>query len=163
MITSVVPGGGPARSEPFVLTESLTHLLHRADQVASEAFARHAGEAGLTSRQFAVLHACSENDGASQSDLVQATGIDRSTLADIVRRLVDRGLLSRERSRRDARAYELRTTNAGAELLAAATAVARQSDEALLRALRPEHRERLLHGLQLVISALDSLPMRSLK
>ncbi len=44
------------------------------------------------------------NEGLSQTDIVNLTGIDRSTLADIVRRLVKKGLLQRRRTKQDARA-----------------------------------------------------------
>ncbi|MFZ1102753.1 MAG: helix-turn-helix domain-containing protein, partial [Hyphomicrobiaceae bacterium] len=39
------------------------------------------------------------------------TGIDRSTLADIVRRLTRKGLLQRCRTNEDARAYAVRLTD----------------------------------------------------
>ncbi|MFA9473714.1 MAG: MarR family transcriptional regulator [Filomicrobium sp.] len=40
-----------------------------------------------------MLKAVSGNESPSQSSLVEQIGIDRSTLAEIVRRLVQRGLL----------------------------------------------------------------------
>ena len=43
---------------------------------------------GLTPRQFAVLMTIAEEEGLTQTDLVDRTGIDRSTLADIVARLL---------------------------------------------------------------------------
>lgn len=44
-----------------------------------------------TARQQIVLTASRERDEPSQSALVEATGIDRSTMADVVRRLTQRG------------------------------------------------------------------------
>ena len=55
---------------------------------------------GLTQRQFAVLEAVSQKSGLTQTDLVRATGIDRSTLADLVSRMTTKGLLAREQYRR---------------------------------------------------------------
>ena len=88
----------------FALNASPSHLLHRAQQAAADRFSDAVGPAGLTLRQFAVLAAAAESPGLSQTDLVRATGVDRSTLAEMVTRMVTRGLLERARSATDARA-----------------------------------------------------------
>ena len=85
------------------LSQSVTHLLHRVLQLALDFHAEAAGPAGLTQRQYTVLAAAGVADGVSQSDLVRATGIDRSTLADLVARMITKGLLERERSAKDAK------------------------------------------------------------
>jgi hypothetical protein len=81
------------------LNDLASHLLHNASQRADGPFAKEAGDADVAPRQFALLIAVGELDEPSQTDLVEATGIDRSTLADIVRRMMQRGLLERRRSR----------------------------------------------------------------
>ena len=70
----------------FNLNASPSHLLHRAQQAAANHSAKALKSAGITLRQFSLLAALDGNDGVSQSDLVNATGIDRSTLADIALR-----------------------------------------------------------------------------
>ena len=45
------------------------------------------------------------------------TGIDRSTLADIVARLLARGLIQRKRAKEDGRAYAIKLTPQGARSL----------------------------------------------
>ena len=69
------------------LMNSVLHLLHRAGQAADELFAKEMEGSDLTPRQFAVLVVLAKHENASQTDIVNATGIDRSTLADIVKRL----------------------------------------------------------------------------
>src|SRR5688572_708168 len=69
------------------LGRSPIHLLHRAGQCAEDIFRAEMGDRDLTPRQLAVLTATSEDEGLSQTGLVERTGIDRSTLADMVRRL----------------------------------------------------------------------------
>jgi len=113
------------------LTTSLTHLLHRACQVADSVFNDEAGKMGLTTRQFAVLVAVAGNRDVSQTGLVQATGIDRSTVAEIVKRLLRRGLIKRKRTRLDARAYAVRLTEEGEALLGEAEPAARRAEERL--------------------------------
>ena len=71
------------------LAESPSHLMHRALQLALDIYAEEAGPDGLTQRQFAVLEAVAARSGLTQTDLVKATGIDRSTLADLVARGFD--------------------------------------------------------------------------
>src|SRR5262245_8283548 len=68
------------------LERSPIHLLHRAGQCASDIFQGEMATGDLTPRQYAVLVAVSQNEGLSQTHLVEKTGVDRSTLADIVRR-----------------------------------------------------------------------------
>ena len=71
----------------FSTNTSLLHRLHRASQIATERFSSELGDAGLTPRQIIVLAAIAADEGASQTTIVEATGVDRSTLADIVKRL----------------------------------------------------------------------------
>lgn len=68
---------------------------------------------GVTAAQAQVLAALLESEGVSQTSLVGKTGIDRSTLADVVRRLLKQGFVSRKRTKEDARAYSVRLTPAG--------------------------------------------------
>ena len=59
---------------------STLDLLHRASQIAENAFERRIGrKLGLTARQYAILRAVASKEGLSQTAIVEATGIDRST------------------------------------------------------------------------------------
>jgi|SRR5579859_4285498 len=106
-----------AKGGVAALEQSPSHLLHRALQRALDIYAEEFGEDGVTQRQFAVLAAVEEREGATQADLVRITGIDRSTLADMARRMIAKGLLERERSNLDARANAVRLTDAGKSAL----------------------------------------------
>jgi DNA-binding MarR family transcriptional regulator len=115
------------------LDQSPSHLLHRALQRALDIYAEEFGEGAVTQRQFAVLAAADEREGATQADLVRITGIDRSTLADMARRMMGKGLLERERSTLDARANAVRLTDAGREALAEARPKMTAADARLLK------------------------------
>jgi DNA-binding MarR family transcriptional regulator len=115
------------------LDQSPSHLLHRALQKALDIYAEAFGESGVTQRQFALLAAADEREGATQADLVRITGIDRSTLADMARRMIDKGLLERERSNVDARANAVRLTVAGREILTDARPKMAGADARLLK------------------------------
>ncbi len=133
---------------------SALHLLHRAGQCADELFAANVGLNDLTPRQFAVLKAVTAVEEPSQTTLVEMTGIDRSTLADIVRRLVDKGLLQRKRTRRDARMYAVRLTDKGHATLRSAEPAAQATDERLLSALPQRERQAFLDALSRIIQTI---------
>ncbi len=139
----------------FDFNSSLLHLLHRASQIADDMFASHQGLNGLTSRQFIVLAAIKGRDGISQTDITTATGIDRSTLTDLVGRLNSRGLVARNRSRLDARSYEVRLTAEGEALLEATIPAVRQIDERLMLMASPSGKAENLQVLA-GISAITS-------
>lgn len=142
-------------SVPFTLDTSMLHLLHRASQVADEHFAEAQEPGRLTSRQFVVLAAVSNREGASQTDISEMTGIDRSTLTDLVGRLQAKGFVSRARSRHDARTYEVRLTPVGNKALSVAVPIARKVDRKLL-SLLPEVRRKELARMLEKIGAIGS-------
>lgn len=138
------------------LERSPIHLLHRAGQCAGDVFSAEIGETDLTPRQYAVLVAVSLNEGLSQTDLVDQTGVDRSTLADIVRRLLKKGLLQRRRTKEDARAYAVKLTEDGWRVLRSAEPVVRRVDDRILSALPQKQRDQLLSDLATIVDTLTS-------
>lgn len=132
---------------------SLLHLLHRAGQCADELFAANIGASALTPRQYEVLNAVNSSEDPSQTFLVDRTGIDRSTLADIVRRLVEKGFLERNRTRRDARMYAVNLTADGKTILARSEPIVRQTNELLMANLSSEERAITLSALSRIITS----------
>lgn len=114
--------GRKSKSRPDV--PDYTHLLHRAAQAADQRLLEALAELGMTPRQFALLHAVATGAGQSQTMLVHRTGVDRSTLAEMVRRLIDRRWIQRRRDPGDTRAYMVELTPAGAEAYARAKPIA---------------------------------------
>jgi DNA-binding MarR family transcriptional regulator len=135
---------------------SVTHLLHRALQLALDFHAEAAGPGAITQRQYTVLAAAAAHDGLTQNDLVRATGIDRSTLADLVARMLVKGLLVRERSATDARANSVRLSEAGRLALSAGGGPASAADGRLLGFLSPKKREGFLKTLAALAQAADA-------
>jgi len=117
-------------------------------------------EGDLTPRQYALLVAVAQNEGLSQTQLVEKTGVDRSTLADIVRRMLKKGLLQRRRTKDDARAYAVKLTEEGRRVLKAAEPMAKRVDETILSALPDTQRERFLEDLVAIVEALSSEPAK---
>src|ERR1700735_5074626 len=115
------------------LERSPSHLLHRALQLALDIYAEETGPDAVTQRQYAVLAAVAAHEGLTQTDLVRATGIDRSTLADLVARMIGKSLIARERSASDARANTVRLTDIGRAALSAIGPKVAAADARILR------------------------------
>ncbi len=142
---------------PNRLERSPLHLLHRAGQCAAEVFQAELGGGDLTPRQFAVLVTVSQNEGLSQTHLVDRTGIDRSTLADIVRRMLKKGLLQRRRTKEDARAYAVKLTEEGWRVLKSAEPLSRKVDDRILSTLGAGQRDKFLQDLNSIVQVLGRM------
>lgn len=140
----------------FALSRSPGHLLHRAQQRAEEVFARLFENGHLTLRQFAVLAAAAEETGRTQTDLVRITGIDRSTLAEMLARLEAKDLIKREKTDKDKRAKSVRLTGKGRARLAEAAPHALAADAALLEALPRNKRRAFVGTLEGLVAAIDT-------
>ena len=130
-----------------VLARSPSHLLHKVLQLALDLYAEETGKGALTQRQYAVLAAAATTDGASQTDLVEMTGIDRSTLADMVARMIEKGWLARERSKTDARAKTVRLTDKGSNALKDIAPKVAAADERILGHLLASRRSGFVSAL----------------
>jgi len=130
------------------LERSPSHLLHRALQLALDIYAEETGPEAITQRQYAVLSAVSAHEGLTQTDLVRATGIDRSTLADLVARMIGKALLARQRSTADARANIVRLTDEGRMALDAAGPRVSAADARILKLLPARKRDGFLDVLR---------------
>ena len=142
------------------LGASATHLLHRAVQLALDFHAEAAAPGTITQRQFTVLAAAGAapypDGGRTQNDLVRATGIDRSTLADLVARMLAKGLLQRARSATDARANIVRLSTSGRAALDAVAPSSAAADARLLALLAPKKRDAFLKILSTLAAAADN-------
>ncbi len=141
------PKGDKGADHGGALARSPSHLLHRVLQLALDIYAEESGTGGITQRQFAVLAAVAENEGVTQTGLVRATGIDRSTLADMVARMITKGHLERQRSDLDARANTVSLTPAGAAVLEESRPKVAMADARILALLKPSKREGFLELL----------------
>lgn len=100
-----------------------------------------------SARQYIVLVALSLNPGMSQKAIVDETGIDRSTVADLVRRIVGKGLVSAKRDRKDRRAKNLTLTTKGEAELVRLKKTAARVEVALFNALSAKQRDGFVQDL----------------
>jgi len=133
--------------------------LHRAQQAAADLHVAALGANGLTQRQFAVLAVLAAQDGVSQSELVVRTGIDRSTLAEMVARMEAKGLTQRTKSVTDSRANSVTLTATGRAIYEEAMPKLAEVDAAVLARLPVNKRAGfvdLLTRLALPLAAVEN-------
>lgn len=140
----------------FNLDRSPAHLLRRATQFANDIYASQVGEDALTARQFAVLLTVEANEGLSQTDLVNMTGIDRSTLADMISRMINKDLLRRRRTDDDARANSVSITGPGKRALNTVLARVKKAEDKVLAPLPAGKRADFLKSLTIIAEANSS-------
>jgi DNA-binding MarR family transcriptional regulator len=139
-------------AELFKLSHSVSHLLHRAAQMANDRFTQLVGDS-VTLRQFEVLAAIQEHPGLSQSELVRLTGVDRSTLADMLNRMERRTWITRAEAPLDARALAVRLAPNGMAILKATAPHALAANAAILDIL-PRTNARTLYSTLAKLSKL---------
>ncbi len=141
----------------FELAATPSHLIRRVQQFHGDLFMREAGVRDLTKPQFTLLVAIENNEGINQTALVEMTGIDRSTVADTIRRLHEKGLIARERTEKDGRTNAVSLTNAGRKELRLARNAADRAERMLLEPLPPSERARFLKYLEMIAQAHESM------
>jgi DNA-binding MarR family transcriptional regulator len=139
------------------LSRSPYHLLKRAAQYAAHIYQGEVGKSGLTQRQYTVLLSVDQYEGLSQTALVKMTGIDRSTLADLVARLLAQGYLQRRRTKDDGRTNSVRITAAGKRMLKMSQPGADEVDKIVLAAIPPTNRKSFTETLAILSDEMDRI------
>lgn len=109
----------------------LGESLHRAHQEVHRNYTEVLKPLELTARQLTVLGAI--KGGETQVVIAAKTGVDRSTLAQIIHGLVKRELIVRRRLKTDARAWCLQLTDKGKGLQKQAASALTKAERALLK------------------------------
>lgn len=143
--------GVPAAIQDFSLRDAPGHLLRRCHQKSEELFALAIGSAGPTRQQIALLVTVCQHPAASQAELVMLTGIDKNTLAQMIKRLTRRGLLEQRRGEHDARTNAISATPAAIRMLAQMMPRIRRVQEQILAPLPKTLRPIFQRCLRLIV------------
>ncbi len=106
-----------ARTPAHTLHAMPGHLFRRIHQQGVALYARHAEGFELTPVQYAALHAIGAWPDSDQVGIARAIACDKATVGAVLDRLQARGLVERTADSTDRRAWRLRLTPAGADLL----------------------------------------------
>jgi DNA-binding MarR family transcriptional regulator len=132
------------------------HLIRRVQQVHDWLWTTQVSEA-VTSPQFAVLYTLEEQPDIDQKTLGEQVSLDRSTAAEVLKRLTARGLVRRVRDSNDGRRNRLRLTPAGTRTVERLTPLALRMNAMLVRVLNTSERDEFLRMLNRVVDADEKL------
>ncbi len=152
--------GKPAPLKDATLSGLTGYRLQRANSAASSRFKAAFAEFGLRRTTFSCLSLIVDNPGLRQSQLGEALAIERPNLGQIVEDLTQQGLILRETSKTDRRAYALSPTSKGLRLFADALAAVRATDAHITAGMSQSEVQALRKalGYMLVNAASDSEP-----
>lgn len=139
----------PASTDEYQLDAQIGYLLRRAHQRATAIFQEHFDD--LTPTQWAVLARLRDNGPTSQNLLGRMTAMDAATMQGVVRRLMERGLVTRTDDPTDRRRLTLCLSETGGDIARHATAKALAVSRETLSPLAPKERETLLRLLARLI------------
>jgi MarR family transcriptional regulator, temperature-dependent positive regulator of motility len=128
------------------------HLLRRAVQVMNLLWDEEVSHT-ITSPQFAALNALYTEPDLDQRTLGQRISLDRSTMAEVVSRLCDRGLIRTERDRRDGRRKTIALTTKGLHTVQHLIPRTHAMTDRLVASLAAGERDQLLRLLTEVVRA----------
>jgi DNA-binding MarR family transcriptional regulator len=123
------------------LTGKPGYLVRRLRQIAVAIFTDRAGAFGVTTQQYTVLEALSDAPSLEQYQLCTALHLDRSTIATLLVRLEEKGLVRRTMARDDRRRRNVTLTAAGERLVVAMRPALKKVQDDLLAPLAPAERE----------------------
>lgn len=130
----------------FKTDTSIGFTVYRTALKLQLEMARRTKPFGLSPQQWSVLNRLGELDGIPQKELAERTFKDPPTIARILDRLAERGLIGRRENPDDRRAFLVDLTDAGRELRALLLPVAAKMNEDAASGLS-EDESRLLLSL----------------
>jgi len=128
-------------------------LLRRAWYGLNQAFRRRISHLGVTPDQFTVMRTLLENEGITQRRLTELMSSDPNTVASLLERMEQAGLVERQAHEKDRRAHWLRLKARGKRKYEAAREIAVSMQAEVLSALPIEAQEKFLEELDAVAQA----------
>lgn len=143
------------------------HLIRRMQQIAVAVFHTEVEAVGIdiTPVQYAALVRVAGHPGIDQVTLAGLIAYDRTTIAGVVDRLVQKTFLTRDVSPTDRRAKVLQITEAGKEALKVLTPAVERAQGVMLRGLDDAETAefmRLLNKAMEAVNDLSRAPLRGL-
>lgn len=134
---------------PLTKANSLPgNLLRRCHQISVAIFLRKGEAYNLTQLQYVILSALDEKGSLDQITLGGFTALDRNTVAVVVRKLEERGLVTRRRNLEDRRSVLVTLTEEGERLRIAVEPAVLEAQDDILAPLNNTERDELCRLLQ---------------
>jgi DNA-binding MarR family transcriptional regulator len=141
---------------PLPLDEQIIVALRRISQ-AIDTYSRYLWqEHGLTSPQLGALRELKRHTDVTPGRLAELLHVTPQTMAGIVNRLLQRGLISRQRDERDRRSYMIHITDEGLRLADAAPSLLRDRFCSELANLEQWEQTQMLATLQRIAEMMSA-------
>lgn len=139
------------------------YLIRRLHQLHYALFFEECADSDITPVQYGLMTILSTAPDADQIAIANSLGIDRTNVADVLRRLSDAGLVERRRSETDRRAVISRLTPRGEDVLRQFYPAMLRAQERLLECLEPLERDNFVATLVKLLEANNKFGRASLK
>ena len=129
------------------------YQMRRLRQIAAAVFAAEAATFGVTAQQWTTLQAIGELSGLEQNELCSVVSLDRATMATLLARLEEKGLVRRTTSAIDRRRKHIELTPRGRRILEAMAPVVDAVQDRLMAPLSPDDRREFSRMLSQLVDA----------
>jgi MarR family transcriptional regulator, lower aerobic nicotinate degradation pathway regulator len=123
-------------------------LIRRLHQLHCALFLEETRDFGITPVQYSLMTTLAERGEIDQNSLALEIGLERTSVAEVIPRLQDRGLLKRRRGVDDGRSKLVKLTRRGAALLCTMAPAVQRAHDRTVEYLGPAERNVFL--LQLI-------------
>lgn len=128
-------------------------LVRRLHQIHVAMFFEECKAQSITPVQNAILTSLSVRPGLDQTSLGQEVGLDRTTTADVLKRMEERGLVERRPHPTDRRARQVHLTLEGQKVFDSLRGDVARAQERILEPLQPAERAMFMHLLNILVEA----------
>jgi len=136
---------------PEALSSRTAYLLARAAASLQAIGERDLEPLGITVREYSVLGVLAERSPLTQTRIGETLGLDRTTILKLGATLERKGLVARDRNRRDRRAYAIALTPGGERAREHASSLLIDCEERFLIPLAGEQRDQLTELLSRIV------------
>jgi DNA-binding MarR family transcriptional regulator len=128
-------------------------LIRRLNQIHQAIFSEECKDFNITPVQYGALSALSTGPGLDQKALGMVVGLDRTTTAGVLKRLEERGLITRQQSPSDGRAKNAFLTTEGERITEVMYAAMLAAQERFIAPLSTGDSKSLLALLRILVEA----------
>jgi len=153
-------------SSQKVLESRPGFLIRRLHQIHIHLFYEETQAFNISPVQYSLLSVLQQDGEMDQNTLARELGLERTSVAEVIPRLVDRGLILRRPSEKDKRYKLVSLTDEGASLVADMLDAVQRAHDRTVEALTPGERTLLTEMLLKLIEDKNdkiSVPMNKLK
>ncbi len=154
---------GKSSGQRLPLWDRPGFLVRRLHQIHVAIFLDECAEENVTPVQFGLLSVLCQEPGCDQITLAEKLGIDRTNIADVIRRLERRGWLSRKVSPADRRMRVVSLTDKGGTFVGRTHIKMQRAQKRLLSPLSESDRARFVELLRRLVAANNGLGRAKLR